>query len=181
MINFDELDKSRFHLGLQYGDSLIAKKIIKYSKRYAPHSERIPTHGCVYVYRADLNAWWVYESHLKGFSKLGVPSGVRRMPLEKWLQIEKDELEQFVAVPLDIDFKQLEELVGHKYGKGDIAALMLAAIKNGNGKQKDHKGIYCTEYIAMCYPQICDFYKLPPWCITPAHFQNYIEVMGIYG
>lgn len=56
--------------------SLIAKKIRKYSKSYAPNSKVIPTHVFALVFR--LGEWWVYESHAKGFKKLGVPEGVRR-------------------------------------------------------------------------------------------------------
>lgn len=177
MINkeyFETLDKNKQYLGLQYGDSLIAKEIIRFSKRYAPNSKEIPTHVLCFVYRPELEGWWAYESHLKGHTKLGIPSGVRRFNLDKWLQVEKKDLNQFKFVPLDIDFKELEENVGYKYGKGDIASLMLASIKNSNGKQKDRKGLICSEYLALCYPQICEYFNLPAWCITPAHFQQYL-------
>jgi len=180
MINFDLLDKNRIYLGLQYGNSKIAKEIKRFSKRYAPNSKHIPTHVCAFVYRKDLGVWYVYESHLKGCGKHGVPSGVRRYSLEKWLQIEAKALKEFKAIPLDFNFIELEDIVGHRYGKGDIMSLMLAAIKRNNGAQKDRKGFICSEYLAIAYPAICKFFdNLPPWCVTPAHFQNYIESKGL--
>ena len=80
---------------------------------------------------------------------------------------------------MNIDFEVLEEHIGEQYGRGDIAALMGAAIFNNNGSQKDHKGLICSEYLALCYKPICEYYNLPPYCITPAHFQNYIDKLGI--
>ena len=65
MIDFEKLDKKRIYLGLQYGEGLISKEIRKYSKCYAPNSERIPTHVLAFVYKLD--EWWVYESHAIGF------------------------------------------------------------------------------------------------------------------
>lgn len=173
MIEFEKLDKKRIYLGLQYGEGLISKEIRKFSKCYAPNSERIPTHVLAFVYK--LGEWWVYESHAKGFKKLGVPAGVRRFTLEKWRIIEENTQEQFVAVPLKIDFKNLEKYIGQTYGKGDIHSLFKAALFHNNGTQKDREGLICSEYIALCFPDICEAYGLPAWCITPAHFQDYID------
>ena len=64
MINFEELDKKQKYIGLQYGSSLIANKIRKYSKCYAPNSKEIPTHVLAFVFR--LGEWWIYESHADG-------------------------------------------------------------------------------------------------------------------
>ena len=173
MIDFEKLDKHKIYLGLQYGKSLISKEIRKFSKCYAPNSKDIPTHVFAIVYRLD--NWWIYESHLKGHSDYGVPSGVRRYKLDVWLQIEKKSQEEFVAVPLDMDFKLLEHYIGFGYGVGDIKSLFKAAIFHTNGKQKDRKGYICSEYLALCAPYVAEAYKLPAYCITPAHFQDYAE------
>ncbi|MDD3238213.1 MAG: hypothetical protein PHV37_08980 [Candidatus Gastranaerophilales bacterium] len=178
MIDFENLDKSRIYLGLQYGqNSIIAKEIRRFSKCYAPNSKDIPTHTLAFVYR--LNSWWIYESHAKGYKALGVPEGVRRYKLNIWNHIEEKSLNEFKAFPLDIDFENLEHYIGMPYGIGDIKSLLRASIFRNNGKQKDRQGLICSEYIALCYPTICKFYNLPAYCITPAHFQNYLEVNEI--
>lgn len=178
MIDFELLDKKRIYLGLQYGTGVIAKKIVKYSKCYAPNSKEIPTHVLALVYRKELGDWWIYESHLDGHAKLGIPSGSRRFSRVKWLDVEGKKLNEFVAIPMDIDFKQLEYWVGYKYGKGDIAELMRVGLIGKNGNQKDRSGLICSEFIALAYPCIGKYFNLPHWCITPAHFQRYIEDKG---
>ena len=158
-IDFKKLDKRRIYLGLQYGkNSIIAKEIIKFTKCYAPYSDEIPTHVLAFVYR--LKSWWIYESHANGHEKLGLPSGVRRYKLEKWLEVEKKTQDEFKAVPLDISFSKLEEYIGYKYGLGDLQALLGAAIFRNNGKQKDHDGLICSEYISLCYPKIQEYLLL---------------------
>lgn len=179
MINFELLDKRRIYLGLQYGTSLIAKEIRRFSEDYAPNSKQIPTHVLAFVFR--LGEWWIYESHANAYPKLGVPAGVHRCRAEVWQKIEENKLNEFKAVPFDIDFKKLEYYVGQPYGVGDIKSLLRAAIFNNNGKQKDRPGLICSEYIALCAPIICEHYDLPAHCITPAHFQNYIDTMDLKG
>ncbi|DAB06232.1 TPA: hypothetical protein CPT92_07065 [Candidatus Gastranaerophilales bacterium HUM_13] len=177
MTNFEKLNKRKTYIGLQYGTSLIAKKIRKYSKSYAPNSKEIPTHVFALVFR--LGEWWVYESHAKGFKKLGIPEGVRRYTIDKWLEIEKKTQEEFKLYPLKLNFKTLEKNIGFPYGTGDIESLLRAAIFHRNGKQKDRPGLICSEYIALCSEDIQKFCNLPAWCITPAHFQHYIDTKGI--
>lgn len=173
MIDFEQLDKHKTYLGLQYGTSFIANKIRSFSKEYAPDSKEIPTHVLAFVYR--LGDWWIYESHAKGDKKLGVPAGVRRYKLAVWLEIENNTQEQFKAVPFNFDFKALENYIGHPYGMGDIRSLLKAAIFHSNGKQKNRDGFICSEYLALCAPKVPEFYNLPEYCITPAHFQDYID------
>ncbi|MBR1625543.1 MAG: hypothetical protein IJ681_00195 [Bacteroidales bacterium] len=175
MIHFADLDKNQTYIGLQYGISRIAQKIVKYTKQYAPDSSDIPTHVFAIVYRHDLGDWWIYESHLKENKKMGFPSGVRRYSAKKWLRAEIASLHQFEAYPFNFDRYCLEDFVGFRYGTGSIAALMLAAIKNKNGKQKDREGYICSEYLACCNPNVCTYFELPPWCITPAHYQHYLQ------
>lgn len=177
MIDFDKLDKKTKYLGLQYSErSFIAKQIKRFSKCYAPNSEKIPIHVFALVYRLD--EWWVYESHSDSNKNYGVPSGVRRYKKDIWLKIEKHQ-EEFEAYPLNIDFKSLEHYIGMPYSIGDIKSLLHAALHHSNGKQKDKKGLICSEYLALCYPDICRYFDLPAHCITPAHFQRYIEEKGI--
>lgn len=178
MINFENFDKKIKYLGLQYGmNSFIAKQIRKYSKCYCPDAKEVPTHVLAFSY--ENSDWWVYESHAKGNKKLGIPAGVRRYKAKKWLELEADNLKEFKAYPLDIDLNKLEEYIGYPYGLGDIKALLMAALKHNNGKQKNRNGYICSEYIALCYPKICEFYKLPAHCITPAHFQDYLDKYNI--
>ena len=178
MINFENFDKKIKYLGLQYGmNSFIAKQIRKYSKCYCPDAREVPTHVLAFSY--ENSDWWVYESHAKGNKKLGIPAGVRRYKAKKWLELEAENLKEFKAYPLDIDLNKLEEYIGYPYGLGDIKALLMAALKHNNGKQKNRNGYICSEYIALCYPKICEFYKLPAHCITPAHFQDYLDKYNI--
>ncbi len=75
MIDFNNLDENRIYLGLQYGrDSLIAEKICKYSKCYAPTSTEIPTHTLAFA--NCFKKWWVFEAHARGYKEFGIPSGV---------------------------------------------------------------------------------------------------------
>ena len=178
MINFENFDKKIKYLGLQYGmNSFIAKQIRKYSKCYCPDAKEVPTHVLAFSY--ENSDWWVYESHAKGNKKLGIPAGVRRYKAKKWLELEAENLKEFKAYPLDIDLNKLEEYIGYPYGLGDIKALLMAALKHNNGKQKNRNGYICSEYIALCYPKICEFYKLPAHCITAALFQDYLDKYNI--
>ena len=171
VVSFKNLDKEKTYVGLQYGDSLISKQIIKLTKPFAPNSEVIPSHVFGLVYR--FNSWWIFESHAKGNRKLGVVDGVRRCKKSIWDKIETKN--NFKIYEMELSIPKLEDYIGQQYGLGDIESLMKACLTNKNGKQKDREGIICSEYMALCHNKICDFYDLPPHCITPAHFQNYVD------
>lgn len=173
MIN--KLDTKKTYIGLQYGTSAIAKKIKKYTQQYCPDSEQVPTHVLALVFR--LGEWWVYESHLKGHKKLGIPSGVRRYKLSIWLDIEK--VNEFKFYEAKVSLKKLEEYIGLPYGTGDILNLLKAGIFKNNGRQKDKFGLICSEYIALCMPSIRKYLSLNAWCITPAHFKKYFDDLGV--
>ena len=173
MIN--KLDPQKTYIALQYGTSRIAKKIKKYTKIYCPESTEVPTHILALVFR--LGDWWIYESHLKGNKKLGIPSGVRRYKLSIWLK--KENVAEYKFYPIKVSLKKLEEYVGQPYGTGDIASLLLSALLHNNGKQKDREGLICSEYIALCIPAVCKYLSLPAWCITPAHFKRYFDEIGL--
>lgn len=177
MIDFNKLNKKKTYIALEYGTSLIAKQIKKFSKCYCPNSKEIPTHVFALVYR--FGEWWIYESHAKGDVNLGIPKGVRRYKASIWQEIEKDAKKNFAAYEQKVSRKLLEEYIGQPYGIGDIRSLLHAALHNSNGKQKNKKGLICSEYIALCYPEICKYYQLPEYCITPAHFQDYFDTKNI--
>ena len=73
-----------------------------------------------------------------------------------------------------MDFKALDKLLGEQYAMASIKDLMLAGIHKNNGNQKDRQGYICSEYIATAYYPIREYFKLPAYCITPAHFMQYI-------
>lgn len=177
MFNFEALDKRRTYIGLQYGTSFIAKQIKKYSCIYAPNSTEIPTHVMGLKYR--YGAWWIFESHAKGFKKLGIPAGVRRIKRDLWEQVENKS--EFAVFPIKLSIRKLEDYIGQIYGTGDIRSLMKASIFHNNGKQKDRQGLICSEYLALCNDEICNFFNLPAHCITPAHFQNFLDAKNIKG
>ena len=177
MIDFSKLNKNKTYIGLQYGSGFVSKKIREYSKEYAKDSEKIPTHILGLVY--EEGEWHIYESHAKGFEKICVNSGVRRMSETIWKIIEKDTQDEFEAFELDLDRAELKKHLGEQYSLGDIRALLHAALFHNNGKQKDRKGLICSEYISLCFFEICRYYNLPSWCITPAHFQDFIDKGGV--
>lgn len=172
---FNNFDKTKTYIGLQFGTSLIAKKIAKYSKIYCPHTDKVPTHIIALVYH--LGEWTVYESTHTARLELGLNSGVRHYNINKFLKLEK--IEEYKFYQIDLDFKALDELLGEQYAMASIKDLMLAAIHKNNGKQKDRQGYICSEYIATAFTPIVDYFKLPAWCITPAHFMKYIIDNGI--
>lgn len=173
MIDFTILDKKKTYIGLEYGTGFIAKQIIKFSKIYAPKSGKIPSHVFALVHR--YGHWWIYESHADRVAKYNVPAGVRKIKANIWLEIENKHLDRFKAKELKLNRKELEIHLGEKYGMGDIRSLCMAGLRKNNGKQSDHEGLICSEYIALAHPQIQAYYNLPAWCITPAHWQNYLE------
>ena len=176
MIYFEKLNKNKVYLGLQYGQGLISKKIREYSKQYAPGSKRIPTHVLGLVF--EEGEWHICESHARGFKTIGIPSGVRRMGVNVWKTVEGNSLNQFEAFELELNPGEMKKHLGENYSLGDIRSLLHAALFHNNGKQKDRKGLICSEYMALCFPKICEVFNLPAWCITPAHFQNFIDSKG---
>ena len=58
-MDFDKLDITMKYVGLQYGTSAIANRIVRYTKGYSPDALDTPTHILVLVFR--LGEWWVYR------------------------------------------------------------------------------------------------------------------------
>lgn len=174
---FENFDKTKTYIGLQFGTSLIAKKIAKYSKIYCPYADKVPTHIIGLVYH--LGEWTLYESTYTARLELGLNSGVRHYNEDKFKLIEKDAINEYKFYQLNLDFKVLDKLLGEQYAMASIKDLMLAAIHKNNGKQKDRQGYICSEYIAAAFYPIREYFRLPACCITPAHFMQYIIDNGI--
>ena len=169
---FNNLDKTKTYIGLQFGTSLIAKKIEKYSKIYCPHTDKIPTHIIGLIYR--LGEWQIYESTHTARLELGLNSGVRHYNEEKFKLVEKEAIKEYKFYQIDLDFKTLDELLGEQYAMKSIKDLMLASLHRDNGKQEDRQGLICSEYIARAFYPIKEYFNLPAWCITPAHWYKYV-------
>lgn len=176
MINFEQLDRTKTYIALQYGESQIAKAIAKCTKKYAPNCERIPTHVLALYYRADLKDWWIYESHLVANKEVEITSGVRHYDRVRFFNAEEKALKQFFTYEMPFNVYMLEKYLGEKYGTRDITALLRADLLNRNGKQSNKKGLICSEYLALAYPHICDFFNLSAHCITPAHWAQYLKL-----
>jgi hypothetical protein len=172
----DILNTSKTYIGLEYGTGLIGKKIAQYTKEYAPDLKEVPSHVLALVYRGDLEpaGWWVYESHLKGYNDYSIPSGCRHYPLEVWEAIEAQNIDDFRFYELDFNTWSLERDLGQPYGIREITALLRANLFNREGKQSDKKGIICSEYLARAHKGICKHFNLKEWCITPAHWAQYL-------
>lgn len=175
MFKFEQLDKKKTYVGLQCSKTLLGKKIVKYSKEYAPNSSRIPSHVMGLKFR--YGSWWIFESHITGNKKYNIRDGVVRTRQDVWEKIENPE--EYEVYPLKLKVRKLEEYIGLPYGVGDIKELLQASLFHTNGKQKDHNGLICSEYIALCNDYVCKYYNLPAYCITPAHFQNYFDSKNI--
>lgn len=169
---FDNFDKTKTYIGLQFGTSLIAKRIATYSKIYCPHTNKVPTHIIALVYR--LGDWFIYESTHTARLELGLNSGCRHYKQEKFKLVEKDAIDEYKFYQVDLDFKPLDELLGEQYAMKSIKDLMLAGIHKNNGSQKDRQGYICSEYIAKAFKPITEYFNLPEWCITPAHWYKYV-------
>ena len=98
---FENLDKTKTYIGLQFGKSLIAKKIAKYSKIYCPNVDKVPTHIIALVYRLD--DWFIYESTHTARLELGLNSGCRHYKQDKFNKLEN--IEEYKFYQINLDFK----------------------------------------------------------------------------
>jgi len=178
MIHFDKLDKTKTYVCLEYGTGKISKLIQKFTKDFC-YNQTPPSHVFALVYDIRTKDWIVYESHAARSKVGGLPSGTRKY--------SRDILEKvFPMVVLHSDCYQadiskdiLEYLLGRPYGLGDIERIMRACLVHRYGKQRNAKGLICSEYIANCFEPVCYHFNLPPHCITPAHFKAYFIDKGV--
>lgn len=167
------MNRNKTYIGLQFGNSLIADKIAKYSKVYYPNSDKTATHVVGLVF---LNGkWFIYESTHTPRPELGLNGGARHMNLNKFKELEKDNLNLYEFYEVKLDKIKLDELLGEQYAMQSIKDLMLAGILKNNGKQKDRTGVICSEYMALANNDICNYFNLPAYCITPQHWYRYVR------
>ena len=159
------------YVGLQFGKSLIAKKINSLTKVYYPDVKERATHVIALIYHN--RKFFVYESTIASNAKYGLNSGARHYTFRKFLELEN--IDEYVFYPIGFDLEVLDERLGEQYAFASIKDLMLAGVFNKNGKQKDRTGVICSEYLALAYKDICKYFNLPAYCITPAHWQRYCE------
>lgn len=172
MINLDKLDKRRTYVVFEFGTSAIAKTIQRLTKDFCSEAKQLPSHVLALVY--EDGCWNVYESHLKPVKDYAIPSGVRMYKFSVFKEVFPDIVERGRVFTIRINKKQLKKYLGQPYGIGDIVALMRASIHHNNGKQKDRKGIICSEYLALACAKIRKYFNLPAWCITPAHWLAFL-------
>ena len=172
-----DLKKSKMWIGLQFGNSLIAKQIKKYSKVYYPYTNKLATHVIALVYQ--YGHFYVYEATIASNKTFGLNSGARHYTLKKFFKIEEKSLREYVFYPIKFNKRILDDRLGESYAFGSIKDLILAGTFKNNGKQKDRTGVICSEYLALAYKDIQKYFNLPAYCITPAHWQRYCEEMGL--
>lgn len=171
-MSIKDLKKSKMWVGLQFGNSLIAKKIKKYSKIYYPDALDWASHVLAVIYTN--RRFYVYESTIGDNKPEGLNSGCRHYTLKKFLRIEKKAVPEYVLYPINFDFKVLDNNLGCCYAYCTIRDLMLSAIlKKGNAP--DRVGKICSEFLADAYKPIQKYYDLKAWQITPVHWQRYCE------
>ena len=173
-IILDNLDKRRSYLCLETGRSAISKQIQKLTKQFVDESLRknVPSHVFLLVYEKP--DWIIYESHMKGIKEYEIPSGVRCYKAS--LPFVDDVLRRSVCFPLRINKRTLKQCLGEPYGVRDILELAkVCLISHNNGEQPDREGLICSEYAALCYPKITEYFNLAPHCITPAHWLQYLS------
>lgn len=181
VINLDKLDKRKTYIVLEFGTSAIARTIQRLTRDYCPEERKLPSHVLALVY--ENKCWNVYESHMKPEKDYGIHSGVRTYPYKIFKEAFPEIVERGRVFYCKLKKKQLKKYLGQPYGVGDIVALLRAAIHHNNGKQKDRKGIICSEYLALACAPIRRYFNLPAWCITPAHWlafltrNNYQEII----
>lgn len=173
MINFKILDKNKTYVCLEYGTGTISKLIQQYTKEYCDNVTP-PSHVFALVYDNRVKDWLVFESHSNPSEMGCLSSGTRRYYRVILEKVFPQVLTHTEVYQLDINVDTLYKFLCKPYGFGDILQLMKAALHHTNGKQKDRPGYICSEYIALSYPLIQEYFDLPSWCITPAHFKKYV-------
>lgn len=176
IIDLAKLDPQKTYVGMQYGIDKTAKGIQICTQKYCPDSE-VPSH--VFSLVNENGEWYIYQSNGHATPTLGASAGVNKTRAVDWIALAKNQVKRFETYEFPVDRTVLQNHMGEGYGKGDIVNLLKAFLFNSNGQQGDAPGLICSEYIALSSPEIQSFYNLPAWCITPAHFKNYVLTNGI--
>ena len=171
-INFNLLDKNKTYIGLQYSNQhKIAKQIVRFTKKYCTKSD-VPAH--VFALSHQNGEWWVYESHIMTNEQIGLKQGSHKLKAKDWYNLGKNRLAETDIYEANLDTNLLDKNAGQPYSFGDAFKHALMSVLNKNGKQDNCEGLLCSEYVAMGMKDICKFYNLKPWCVTPAHFKDYM-------
>jgi len=137
------------------------------------------------VHTGILHDWYFYESHAR-------TRGVWRSRYKSWETINNGD--PLILMPFEgVDFELMTQFLEKKttYSIIDIRKLFGQDIGN-TFKQLLSKtkanlnplslppdrdaGMICSEYVASCCPQICEFYSLKPHEITPVLIQNWMHL-----
>ena len=173
-IILENLDKRRSYLCLETGRSAISRQIQRLTKQFVDEElrDKVPSHVFLLVYEKP--DWVIYESHMQPIKDFGIPSGVRSYKAS--LPFVADVLCRSVGFPLRINKKLAKKYLGEPYGVRDILELAkVCLISHNNGEQPDRAGLICSEYAALCYPKITEYFNLAPHCITPGHWLQYLS------
>ena len=173
-IILENLDKRRSYVCLETGRSAISKQIQKLTKQFVEEGLRknVPSHVFMLIYEKP--DWVIYESHMQPIKDFGIPSGVRCYKAS--LPFVSDVLRRSVGYPLRINKRILKKHLGEPYGVKDILELAkVCLITHDNGEQPNRAGLICSEYAALCYTKITEYFNLAPHCITPAHWLQYLS------
>lgn len=174
-----DFKKYKMYIGLQFGKSLIANQIKKYSKVYYPQSgDNLATHVVALIYHH--RKFYIYESTIAENKKEGLNSGARHYTLKKFLRIEEKAIPEYIFYPMHFNLAKLDENLGCSYAFGTIKDLILAGTFK-KSKAKDRTGVICSEYLALANKEICKYFNLPPYAITPAHWQRFCEEQNLNG
>ena len=175
-IDFNSLDKQKTYVGLQYGPGISSKIIRLFTRQYCPNHD-IPIH--VFCFANNGEDWLIYQSCYRANPRLGTFPGASKSKAEEWAISRRNHRKKCEVFEVDVNIAPLEENIGVKYGLKDVLKLGKAILLGRNGKQQDSPGVLCSEYIALGIDNICKFYNIPSWCITPAHFKDYFIQNGI--
>lgn len=171
IVDLTKLDPQKTYVGMQYGVDGTAKGIQICTQKYCPDSE-VPTH--IFSLVNEKGKWVIYQSNGHATPALGTSAGVNRSNAADWIGLAKNQVKRFEIYEMPLDRSVLHSHMGERYGSGDLVNLFKAFLFNCNGSQGDAAGLMCSEYVALSNPNIQEFYNLPAWCITPAHFKNFV-------
>lgn len=173
MIDWDKLDIDKTYVVLEYGQGVISKLIRKLTKEFC-YDMDVPSHVLALVYDHRVGQWMVYESHNLPNEMMCLPAGTRRYYRPQFVYAFPQTVTNGEVYEVRLNVKTLIKYLGQPYGYGDISKLLRACLLDNNGKQKDGFGIICSEYLALAYKPIRDYFNLEAHCITPAHWLRYL-------
>lgn len=171
-----DLDTSKTYVGLKYSNDTSGMIIQKATEGFCIGSES-PCH--VFALVCEEGNWYIYQSNGHANEVLGTPAGTNKCKAESYITEMQKTGRRVEAYELPMDVETLQTQLGVEYGSGDIKNMAKAIVTNSYGSQSDGSGLTCSEYIASSVNSVCEYFGLPSWCITPAHFKHYFELNKI--